>query len=251
MIPSRISYRFQYITMALSALLLLGGCSGLGVATGAGAALGIAAAQEGGLRASARDLAIRAKINDLWFQYDIETFAKLNLTVKQGRVLVTGVVDDPEDRVEAIRRAWQVGGVEQVINEVRVADSEGVPGFVRDAWITTRLRTALTLDKYVQSINYTIDTVSGIVYLMGVAQNQAELNRVIEISRTVPHVRQVISYVKMKDESAVSVSMPPPSPPATPQAPSMPPTSVPDYSTPSPNATATGAPMPVLRETLE
>lgn len=181
--------------------VVLSSCSPLGMATGAGAAMGIAAAREGGISGAVSDVRICAQINDLWFKYDLETFAKLNMTVDQGRVLVTGVVQDPEDRVEAIRLVWQVEGVQQVINEIRLAEGEGLPGIVRDKWITTRLRTALTFDREVQSINYSIETVQGTVYLMGVAQNQQELDRVLNVARTIPHVKQVVSYVKRLGET--------------------------------------------------
>jgi osmotically-inducible protein OsmY len=86
------------------------------------------------------------------------------------------------------------------MNEIRVADSEGAPGYVRDTWITTRLRTALTFEKNVQSLNYSIDTVQGVVYLMGVAMNQQELDKVLQIARTIPNVKQVVNYVKMVGE---------------------------------------------------
>jgi len=186
--------------LLLSVPLLLAACTPLGMATGTGAAVGMAAAGEGGLKGTASDIRIKALISDAWFKYDIKTFSKLSLTVDQGRVLITGVVQDPEARVQAVRLAWQVDGVKQVINEIRVAEGEGLPGFVRDAWITTRLRTALTFDAEVQSINYSIETVQGTVYLMGVAENQAELSRVTEIARTIPNVKQVISYVKRRGE---------------------------------------------------
>ena len=127
-------------------------------------------------------------------------FTKLSTMVNQGRVLITGVVQDPEHRVEAVRLAWQIEGVQQVINEVQVADSAGIPGFIKDTWITSRLRTAITLDRGVQSINYSIDTVHGVLFLMGVAQNQAELERVIETARTISGVEKVVSYVKIAGE---------------------------------------------------
>jgi osmotically-inducible protein OsmY len=186
--------------LLLSALLVsvaLSACTPVGVVAGTGASLGVASMQEGGIRAAADDIRIKALISDLWFKYDLKTFAKLSTTVDQGRVLITGVVQDPDDRVEAVRLAWQVDGVVQVINEIRVADSDGVPGFVRDQWITTRLRTAIMFSRDIHSINYSIDTVQGTIYLMGVAQNQAELDKVIEAGRTIPHVREVVSYVKM------------------------------------------------------
>lgn len=190
-----------FLIVALSGFTV-SACTPIGMVAGAGATVGIAAAREGGVSGTANDVRIKALVSDKWFRYDLETFAKLNVTVDQGRVLITGVVQNPEDRVEAVRLAWQVDGVTQVINEIRVADGEGVQGFVRDTWITTRLRTAMTFDRGVQSINYSIETVQGVVYLMGIAQDQAELDRVIELARTIPHVKQVISYVKQVGEPA-------------------------------------------------
>ena len=111
-------------------------------------------------------------------------------------MLITGTVQNPDDRVEAVRLAWQVSGVKQVINEIRVAESDGVQGYVKDGWISTRLRTAMTFDKDVHSINYSIDTVGGTVYLMGVSRSQEELDKVVALARTIPGVKQVISYTK-------------------------------------------------------
>lgn len=191
----------------VAAMGLLSGCSPAGMAMGVGATAGVSAASEGGISGTFKDVKIKALIKDKWFKYDLKTFSKLNVTVDQGRALITGIVQDANDRVEAIRLAWQVEGVQQVINEIRIAESEGVPGFVRDSWITTRLRGALTFNRDVQSINYSIDTVNGTVYLMGIAQDHNELNRVIEVARTVPNVRQVVSYVKVikKDSAAGAV----------------------------------------------
>ncbi|MBI4031377.1 MAG: BON domain-containing protein [Proteobacteria bacterium] len=188
------------ILVILISLSFLASCSPVGMATGAGAAVGVAAAREGGISGTASDIRIKAVISEKWFQYDLETFAKLNLMVEQGRVLITGVVQDPEDRVEAVRLAWQVNGVKQVMNEIRVADGEGLPGYIRDTWISARLRTELTFNRDVQSINYSIETVQGTVYLMGIAQNREELDIVLETARQIPDVRQVISYVKMAGE---------------------------------------------------
>ena len=188
----------RILLLYLGSILLLPSCTGLAV--GAGATAGVATVQEGGISRAISDFEIQAQINDLWFREDIAIFSKLDLTVNQGRVLITGVVQDPGHRVEAVRLAWQPNGVKQVINEIQVAESDGLVGFARDTWISTRLRTAITLDREIQSINYSIDTVKGIVYLMGVAQNQAELNKVIEIARTIPDVDRVVSYVKFAGE---------------------------------------------------
>ena len=187
-------------TVFLSGFVVLSACSPIGLAATAGSVGGIAAAREGGITQTVKDTRISLEINDLWFKYDVEAFRKLGLTVEQGRVLVTGVVQNPDQRVEAIRLAWQPEGVVQVINEVRVADSEGISGYARDTWITTKLRGKLIFDRDVQSINYTIDTVQGTVYLMGIAQDQMELNKVIDLARDTGYVRQVVSYVKLAGE---------------------------------------------------
>lgn len=185
--------------LLLLASFVLSGCAAAAL-TG-GATVGVAAAQEGGIKRAYNDALIQTQINDLWFSHDVDMFRKLDMTINQGRVLLTGVVQDPQHRVEAVRLAWQPKGVKQVINEIRVADSGGISGFARDAWITTRLRTSLTFNSNIQSINYTIDTVQGTVYLMGVARDQRELDLVLKEARKIPNVQRVVSYVKMAGES--------------------------------------------------
>lgn len=192
------------ILTLLSSSLLMSGCGAVGIATGVGAAAGMASAKEGGIQAGVTDIGIRTQINDLWFRYDVNMFRKLDMTVNQGRVLLTGVVQNPEHRVEAVRLAWQPKGVKQVINEIKVGDSSSLQTFAQDEWITAQLRTKLIGHKQVQSINYSIETVQGSVYLMGVAQNQAEIDRVIRIARTIKGVKEVISYVKMLGEPITS-----------------------------------------------
>lgn len=198
--------RFTFLTLAVSALALQA-CAPALVA--GGAAVGVASVQEGGLSQAGQDAWIQTQINDLWFKHDFMMFQKLDLTIDQGRVLITGVVQDPQHRVEAVRLAWQPAGVKQVINEIKVADSEGFVGYAKDAWITTRLRSAILLDSEITSINYSIDTVQGTVYLMGFAQNQAELDRVISKARTISNVRNVVSYVKMVGSAPITREQPP------------------------------------------
>ena len=170
-----------FTLLLLASALFLSSCSTVGMATGAGATVGVAAASEGGLKGTWDDFTIQAQINELWLSHDFEMFRKLDLTVNQGRVLITGVVQNPEHRVEAVRLAWQPNGVQQVINEIKVADSDGVIGFAKDTWIATRLRTAITLNRDVQSINYNIDVVQGTVYLMGVVYPLKPIRNAISV----------------------------------------------------------------------
>ena len=197
--------KYQFIGI-LAVTALLSGCDPVGLALGAGASVGVAAEQEGGVRGAITDNAIQLKIADLYVKKDFTLFRKLSVTVKEGRVLLTGSVPDADMRVEAVRLAWQADGVKQVLNEISVDEGGGIKGSVVDSWITSKIKTKLMLDKYVQSINYNIDTVNGNVYVMGVAQNQKELSRVMDYARNAGHVRNVVSYVRMKYEDPDNVA---------------------------------------------
>jgi osmotically-inducible protein OsmY len=187
-------------SFALSAVLL-SGCAPLGLAVGAGAAVGSAAAREGGIGQTVSDKRIEAYINDAWFKRSTSMFTKLNINVTEGRVLITGMVQDQQIRLDAVRLAWQAPGVKQVINEIKIQNSEGISGYTRDSWIATQLRSRMVFDKNVESINYSNEVVGGVVYLMGVAQSQQELNVVVNHARSIRYVKEVVSYVRLRDQS--------------------------------------------------
>ncbi len=195
MIPTRLSPHPATRFVPVIALLL-GGC--VGVAVGAGATAGVAAYQERGIEAAAIDLNLEAQIVNLWLQKDETLTLKLGIEAYEGRILLTGVVEDPEMRDDAVRLVWTVIGVKEVFNEIQVTSDSGIVDLARDSWITTQLKSKLTLDNKVLAINYAIETVNGIVYLIGIAQNQDELDRVIAHSRTISYVRRVISHVRVK-----------------------------------------------------
>jgi len=205
----RFAYRLTVAGFLAVASLSLSACTPVGVAVGAGATLGVAAAQEGGITGAATDTSIRVQVINAWFQHDVELYRRLGLTVREGRVLITGTVPTPDDRVEAIRLAWQVEGVKQVINEVRVDEKGATVGsYVQDTWITGNVKTLLMFDKQIQSINYTVETVGGTVYLMGIGQDQHELDRAINHARTTKYVKNVVSYVRLRGEPAAGTAAP-------------------------------------------
>jgi len=183
------------IAAAVAITAMLGGC--VGVAVGAGATVGAAAYQERGVDSAARDLKITADIRERLFRYDHELAAAIGLEVYEGRVLVTGTVDEEKDRADAVRLAWQAPGVKEVINEVQVVESDLVD-LTRDTWITTKLEARITFDKHISAVNYSVETVNRTIYLIGIAQNQAELDRVVAHARDIEQVRRVISHVRVK-----------------------------------------------------
>jgi len=125
-------------------------------------------------------------------------FVETSADVHEGRVLLTGTVSNPQVRLDAVRLAWQADGVRQMINEIQVTNEGGVADFAQDSWITGQLRAKITFDTHVLAINYSIETVNGVIYLMGIAQDPAELDRVIRYARNIKYVKNVISHVRIK-----------------------------------------------------
>jgi len=184
--------------VAVAALLGLGTGGCVPLVVGGGAMAVNAATQERGIGGAANDARIQAEINHLWLQHDIELETRLDMTVDEGRVLLTGLAKSEEMRADAVRLAHQVEGVKEVINEIEVDPSDAsLQGRVNDKWITTRMRTALVTDGRIRQNNYSIVTVKGVMYLIGVAQNQTELDRVLAHARGIPNVRRVVSYVRV------------------------------------------------------
>ena len=198
--PQPGAFLFAAVAMVL---FFLQGCAPLivGAGLGAGAIVGGAASEERGMGGALTDTEIRTRINLSWYQYNRTMHGKLTLTVREGRALVAGTLSDEQEHLEAIKLTWQAKGVKEVIDQIKVTGSEETLGEVaRDSWITTKLKSKLVFDGYVASRNYTIVTVGGVVYVMGVAQNQEELNRVTDHARHITGVVKVVSYVRLKDE---------------------------------------------------
>jgi osmotically-inducible protein OsmY len=180
----------------LAAGVVLSGCASTVV--GAGATAGVAAYQERGFRGAAQDLKIQATITELWFNFDHTLVARIGLEVCEGRALLTGAVDDPKVRADAVRLAWKAFGVKEVINEIQVTAEGGPLVIARDTWITAQLLSRITFDETILAINYNIETVAGTVYLIGIAQNIDELDRVMAYARAITYVRKIISHVRVK-----------------------------------------------------
>lgn len=180
------------------AALGLSGC--VGAAVGAGAAVGTAAYSERGVEGAAKDLKIATAIRAAYLEKDEMLPVKIGIEVYDGRVLLTGIASGESMRADAVRLAWTVSGVKEVLNEIQLSGG-GVVETARDAWITTQLETAITFDKEIMAVNYSIETVNGTIYLIGVAQSKAELDRVIARARTIDYVKNVVSHVRIKGSS--------------------------------------------------
>jgi osmotically-inducible protein OsmY len=88
-----------------------------------------------------------------------------------------------------------------VLNEIQVTDRGGLLDFALDTWVSTQLRTKLLLDRDIRALNYNVETVNGVIYLIGIAQNELELERVTNHARTIENVVKVVSHVRIKGAS--------------------------------------------------
>ena len=199
--PTKAVFRTARLGAGLAlGLLALAACTPAGVVVGGAASAGVAASEERGIKGAADDAVIRVKINEAWVKEDFDTFNRLNLQIYEGRVLVSGRVPDQAQADKAVQAAWQPDGVREVINEIEISEGGGLNDFANDTLINARLDADLLFDGDVDSINYSTRAVAGTVYLLGVAQDRAELDRVFRIARDVPNVKRVISHVIMKDD---------------------------------------------------
>ena len=189
---------------AIGTMLSLSACTPVGVAVGAGATVGSVALEERGFEQGVKDRVTEAAISKSLFDYNLDAFGAVNVEVVEGRVLLTGRVEKPEYRVEAVRFAWQEEEVIEVINEIRVGTSDdNLADRSKDAWIGAQLRTKMTLDSQIKAVNYSAEVVDGTVYLFGIAQSDSELKRVVAHARTIENVRRIVpDYVRMKDDPA-------------------------------------------------
>jgi osmotically-inducible protein OsmY len=195
-----LSIFYKPSTILLICILSLSSCSPIGLAIGAGASLVTATQTEKGLKNSADDLRIKAEINHYLFQRDHRLFGSVKVSVENGRVLITGSVKKPKERIEITKLSWKVSRVREVINEAQVTNGSNIADQAKDLLINKALQAQLLIDQGVKFINYSVDTVNGTVYVFGVARDQVELNKVISHARSTNYVENVISYVTIYEK---------------------------------------------------
>jgi osmotically-inducible protein OsmY len=185
--------------LSLLMLPLVSGC--IPLALGAATEGAVVVAQERTVGNAVDDAGIFSKIKYKFSQQGTnDMFANVEVKVVEGRVLLTGNVDQPETQIEAVNLAWQVEGVQEVINEIQVNDQSGFSNYARDVWVSTQVRSRLLFSKGIKSVNYSVVTVNQTVYLMGVAQDQTELDKATYVASTTAYVKKVVSYVRLKDD---------------------------------------------------
>ncbi len=120
--------------------------------------------------------------------------------VFEGNVLLTGTIPSVTDVQKILEIIFRVNGVKKVYNHIRMMPPMDVAEVTNDTMIYNSLMTQLRLVQGIDSANYKITVDGGIVYIMGIAQNQNELNMVLNIIYRTKGVRKNISYVRIKND---------------------------------------------------
>ena len=145
------------------------------------------------------DTIILAQLKNEYFSNNENIFFQVSVDIREGRVMLTGIVEKIDERIEATKLAWGIKGVNEVINEIQISNDEGILDYADDLIMKTKINAKLLLEKNILNLNYSVEVVNGIVYLIGIAQDQNELDAVTEISKNTYGVNSVISYVRLKD----------------------------------------------------
>ena len=174
-------------------------CSPAGV-LGSGAATGMVVAEgDRTLGTVVDDASIKVNIAAKFINSTDNLFVDVSTTVLEGRVLLTGLVDNQEIRIDAVRKVWEVEGVKEVVNEIQVGDRNSLKEYAQDVWITTQVKGLAAKTIGLRSIAYNFETIQGKVYIAGITSRPKQLEELIEATKTVKGVKEIINYVIIKD----------------------------------------------------
>ena len=124
----------------------------------------------------------------------------ISTQVLDGRIFVTGKVDDPEEKLKITKLAWEIQGTRSVKNDLKIKEVFNFKQSAKDVLITSQLRTALIFNKKIKSANYSIDTYKKKIYIYGIANSKDEQSLVIEEAKQILDVEDVISSILLVED---------------------------------------------------
>mgnify|MGYP001200544344 FL=1 len=133
-------------------------------------------------------------------------FLSIQVEVLDGRIFVTGEVDEPEGKIKITKLAWETRGVREVKNAIEIKGLSNFTSNAKDVLITSQLRTAMILSKVIKSSNYTLETINKKIYIFGIAMNEDEKKLVIEEADKIYGVEKVIPVIYLVEDLSRSKS---------------------------------------------
>ena len=131
---------------------------------------------------------------------DKKYLLSINSKVLDGRIFITGKVDNPEEKLKITKMAWETKGVRSVRNNLIIKKEFNFKQSAVDLLITSQLRTALVLNKKIKSTNYNIDTYKKKIYIYGIAQTKEEQEEVLNEGKSIPDVKRVIASILLVED---------------------------------------------------
>tara|TARA_Y100000992_G_scaffold288576_1_gene242353 strand:+ start:477 stop:926 length:450 start_codon:yes stop_codon:yes gene_type:complete len=131
---------------------------------------------------------------------DKKYFLSVKSKVLDGRIFLTGKVDNPEEKLQLTKLAWEIKGARSVRNDIKIKEEFKFKQSAKDVLITSQLRTALILNKNIKSTNYQIDTYKKKIYVYGIALTLEEKDLVISEAKEIVDVEDVIASIMLVED---------------------------------------------------
>ena len=122
-------------------------------------------------------------------------FLSIQIEILDGRIFLTGKVDEPEEKIKITKMAWETKGVRSVKNAIEIKGQSNFKSTAKDILITSQLRTALIFNKLIKSGNYTLETINKTIYIFGIAMTDEEKKEVILEANKIYDVKEVIPTI--------------------------------------------------------
>ena len=127
-------------------------------------------------------------------------FLKIKTKVLDGRIFLTGNVDDPEEKLQITKLAWETDGVRSVKNDIKIKEKFNFKRSAKDALITSQLKTAMIFNKKIKASNYNVDTYKKKIYIYGIALTPEEEEQVIDEAKQILDVEGVIASILLVED---------------------------------------------------
>ena len=124
----------------------------------------------------------------------------VSIKVLDGRIFITGKIDDIEEKLQITKLAWETKGVRSVKNDIKIKEKFNFKQSAKDLLITSQLRSALIFNKEIKAANYQIDTYKKKVFIYGLAQTKEERKRVINEAKEILDVKEVIASILLVED---------------------------------------------------
>ena len=137
---------------------------------------------------------------------DKKYFLAVKTKVLDGRIFITGKVDEPEEKLKITKIAWETKGARSVRNDIKIKEAFNFKQSAKDLLITSQLRTALILNKEIKATNYQIDTYKKKIYIYGISQTKNEKDLVITEAKEILDVEDVIASILLVDNLRIKTN---------------------------------------------